>query len=125
VNYKEGSGAGRLVQYRNSLRMAAAHPLLGVGPGNWAVDYPTSASRNDQSLNEEGMTSNPWPSSDWVAFVTERGVGAVVFYALGLLPLLLGAWVRAQAATTAHDRLGAIALAATVVIAAIVGAFDA
>jgi O-antigen ligase len=125
VNYKEGSGAGRLVQYRNSLRMAAAHPLLGVGPGNWAVDYPKFASRNDPSLNDEGMTSNPWPSSDWVAFVAERGVVAVVVYALGLLALLLGAWVRAQAGTTAHDRFGAIALAATVVIAAIVGAFDA
>ena len=125
VNYKEGSGAGRLVQYRNSLRMAAAHPLLGVGPGNWAVEYPKFASRNDPSLNDEGMTSNPWPSSDWVAFVAERGVAAVVIYALGLLALLVGAWMRARAATTAHERLGAVALAATVVIAAIVGAFDA
>ncbi len=125
VNYKEGSGAGRLVQYRNSLRMAAAHPLLGVGPGNWAVEYPKFASRNDPSLNDEGMTSNPWPSSDWVAFVAERGVAAVVIYALGLLALLVGAWMRARGATTAHDRLGAVALTATVVIAAIVGAFDA
>ena len=40
VNYKEGSGAGRLVQYRNSLRMAGANRVLGVGPGNWAVEYP-------------------------------------------------------------------------------------
>jgi len=125
VNYKEGSGAGRLVQYRNSLRMAVAHPLLGVGPGNWAVEYPKFASRNDPSLNDEGMTSNPWPSSDWVAFVAERGIVAVVIYVLGLLALLVGAWARAQAATTAHDRLGAVALAATVVIAAMVGAFDA
>ena len=39
VNYKEGSGAGRVVQYRNSLRMAVAHPLLGVGPatGRWCT----------------------------------------------------------------------------------------
>jgi O-antigen ligase len=125
VNYKEGSGAGRLVQYRNSLKMAAVHPLLGVGPGNWGVEYPRFASRNDPSLNDEGMTSNPWPSSDWVAFVAERGVAAVVIYALGLLALLVAAWKRARAAKTAHDRLGAVALAATVVIAAIVGAFDA
>jgi O-antigen ligase len=125
VNYKEGSGAGRLVQYRNSLKMAVAHPLLGVGPGNWAVEYPKFASRDDPSLNDEGMTSNPWPSSDWIAFVAERGVAAVVIYAMGLLALLVGAWIRARGATTAHDRLGAVALAATVVIAAIVGAFDA
>ncbi|MEO7772869.1 MAG: O-antigen ligase family protein, partial [Gemmatimonadaceae bacterium] len=30
VNYKGGSGAGRLVQYQNSLRMTLHHPLLGV-----------------------------------------------------------------------------------------------
>jgi O-antigen ligase len=125
VNYKEGSGAGRLVQYRNSLRMAVAHPVLGVGPGNWAVEYPKYASRNDPSLNDEGMTSNPWPSSDWVAFVAERGFAAAALYAFALFALLVGAWMRARAATTSHERLGAVALAATVVIAAIVGAFDA
>ena len=125
VNYKEGSGAGRLVQYRNSLEMAVAHPLFGVGPGNWAVAYPAFAPRNDPSLNDDGMTSNPWPSSDWVGFVAERGFPAVAIYAFGLFALLVGAWMRARAATTAHERLGAVALAATVVIAAIVGAFDA
>jgi O-antigen ligase len=125
VNYKEGSGAGRLVQYRNSLKMATAHPLLGVGAGNWAVEYPKFASRNDPSLNDEGMTSNPWPSSDWVGFVAERGFIAVSLYVLALFGLLVGAWMRARAASTSHERLGAVALAATVVIAAIVGAFDA
>ena len=125
VNYKEGSGAGRLVQYRNSLSMATAHPVLGVGPGNWAVEYPKFASRNDPSLNDEGMTSNPWPSSDWVAMMAERGFAAVVVFVLALFGLLVGAWMRARAASTPHERLGAVALAATVVIAAIVGAFDA
>ena len=125
VNYKEGSGAGRLVQYRNSLAMATAHPVLGVGPGNWAVEYPKFASRNDPSLNDEGMTSNPWPSSDWVAMVAERGFAAAVVFALALFGLIVGAWMRARAASTPHERLGAVALAATVVIATIVGAFDA
>jgi len=125
VNYKEGSGAGRLVQYRNSLKMAIANPILGVGPGNWAVEYPTFASRNDPSLNDEGMTANPWPSSDWVAMIAERGFAAVLVFTLALFALLIGAWMRARAASTPHERLGAVALAATVVIAVIVGAFDA
>ena len=97
VNYKEGSGAGRLVQYRNSLRMAVANPVLGVGPGNWAVEYPKFAVRNDPSLNDEGMTSNPWPSSDWVAFLAERGFAAVLLFAMALFGLLVGAWIRARA----------------------------
>lgn len=125
VNYKEGSGAGRLVQYRNSLELARRDPLLGVGPGNWAVAYPAVASRRDPSLNDERMTSNPWPSSDWVAFLSERGVVAVAFLALAMIGLLVGAWTRARAASNPHDQLAALSLAATVVITAIVGAFDA
>jgi O-antigen ligase len=125
VNYKEGSGAGRLVQYRNSLKMAVAHPVFGVGPGNWAVEYPKFASKNDPSLNDEGMTSNPWPSSDWVALTSERGFAAALVYVVALCGLLFGAWIRAKEGSTPHERLGSIALAATVVIAAIVGAFDA
>jgi O-antigen ligase len=84
VEYEKGSGRGRLVQYQRSLRMAAQHALLGVGPGNWAVDYPRHAARNDPSLSdsEGGMTSNPWPSSDWVAFIAERGFAAAALLAL-------------------------------------------
>ena len=33
ANYKEGSGLGRMIQYGNSLEMAADDPVLGVGPG--------------------------------------------------------------------------------------------
>src|SRR5947207_513643 len=59
ADYERGSGRGRLVQYQRSLRMAAQHALLGVGPGNWAVDYPRHAARNDPSLSdsEAGVTS--------------------------------------------------------------------
>src|SRR6185312_10106917 len=49
VDYRAGSGKGRLVQYRNSLRLASAHPVLGVGPGNWSVRYPSVATPNDPS----------------------------------------------------------------------------
>ncbi len=87
VSYDEGSGRGRLVQYRQSLWMAAAHPLFGVGPGNWPVVYPAYAARNDPSLNpsEPGMTFNPWPSSDWMAFVSERGLVTTVILLLAFV----------------------------------------
>jgi O-antigen ligase len=73
VDYKSGSGRGRVAQYQNSLRMAASNPVFGVGPGNWPVEYVRFAPSNDRSLADDGMTANPWPSSDWVAFVSERG----------------------------------------------------
>ncbi|MDB4877234.1 MAG: hypothetical protein JWM41_3680 [Gemmatimonadetes bacterium] len=128
VNYKEGSGKGRLVQYGNSLRMTAAHPLFGVGPGNWPVVYPKFASRNDPSMSQDdGLTSNPWPSSDWVAYLSERGgigFGLVLLAMLGLL----GRAVRDLRSGTSRDPervLTAIALVGTLVATAVVGAFDA
>jgi O-antigen ligase len=84
ANFQEGSGAGRLLQYRRTLRIATHDPVLGAGPGNWAVEYPKYAARRDPSMNnnEAGMTSNPWPSSDWVAFIAERGLPAATLLLL-------------------------------------------
>jgi len=93
TKYKEGSAHGRLIQYRRSLVLSLHHPLLGTGPGNWAVDYPHVAVGDDPSLdsNDHGMTTNPWPSSDWVAFVSERGLAATIVLALALALIALPA----------------------------------
>jgi O-antigen ligase len=128
VNYKAGSGKGRLVQYTNSLRMTAAHPVFGVGPGNWPVAYPKYASRGDPSMSQEdGITSNPWPSSDWVAYLTERGVLGFALLAMVMVGLLWRA-IRDLNVRTGRDAervLTAIALVGTFVAVAVVGAFDA
>jgi O-antigen ligase len=117
VNYEEGSGRGRLIQYERSLRMAASHPLFGVGPGNWAVAYPEHAQRNDPSIDTStpGMTFNPWPSSDWVAFIAERGFAAAL-----LLAFVFGSFVL-TGLRTEEDA----ALVATAIAAGVAGAFDA
>jgi O-antigen ligase len=124
VNYEEGSGHGRLVQYQRSLFMS---PLIGVGPGNWAVEYPHRVPRNDPSLDQNvgGMTSNPWPSSDWVAFAAERGFAAVILMACFFLALLRDGWRRLCGPIDVDDRLAAAALIATIVGAGVAGAFDA
>ena len=122
VNYEQGSGRGRLVQYGQSLRLAVKHPLLGAGPGNWPVEYPKHVARNDPSLNESepGMTFNPWPSSDWVAFVAERGFAAAALMALVFAGLAAGAFRRLR-----EDELLAATLLSTTAAVAIVGLFDA
>jgi O-antigen ligase len=132
VNYKEGSGRGRLVQYTNSLRMTAAHPVLGVGPGNWPVVYPRYASRGDPSLaQEEGTTANPWPSSDWIAYMSERGVIGLAALAVVLVGLLRRAlsdvrFPRPVSEMPESDRVVmSIALVGTLGAAIVVGSFDA
>ena len=125
VNYKGGSGRGRLVQYGNTLRMASHHPLLGVGPGNWPVVYPKFASRDDPSLAGDGMTANPWPSSDWITFLSERGLVAFVLLALALVSLVVDGVRGLGASRSPEDRLSAAALLGTVVVLLVVGSFDA
>jgi hypothetical protein len=127
VNYQEGSGHGRLVQYTNSLRMMVTNPVLGVGPGNWGVEYPRYASRGDPSLNsgDDGMTSNPWPSSDWVAFAAERGIPATALLILVFAAFLALAFWHGRVGRGGESVLGALSLAATVIITLVVGAFDA
>ena len=125
VNYREGSGRGRLVQYRNSARMSLHHPVFGVGPGNWAVVYPRFASRGDPSLASDGMTANPWPSSDWITFLSERGPAGFALLALAMVALLVDA-VRVLRSDTDPERaLAAWALLGTVAVLLVVSTFDA
>ncbi len=137
VSYDEGSGRGRLVQYERSLRMTASHPLLGVGPGNWAVVYPRFVPRGDRSMNpsEPGMTFNPWPSSDWIAFISERGPIAAVLLGLFFFGIASSAfrqligrpWRQELAAhgDDVEDALLETTLLATIAAAVLAGLFDA
>jgi O-antigen ligase len=127
ANYQEGSGRGRLVQYRGSMSLAMRNPLLGVGPGNWPVVYPAHAARGDPSLdaNEPGTTSNPWPSSDWVAFASERGLPATILLGLAFLGIALGGLKQLAGTRDADEALAAAALLATLFAACVAGMFDA
>ena len=124
VDYKKGSGRGRLAQYQNSLQMAAANPIFGVGPGNWPVEYVEFAPSNDRSLAEDGMTANPWPSSDWVAFISERGIVPTVAL-LGVFAVLFyGSLRRWSELETGDAVLAQLVLGGTIVATMVVSAFD-
>ena len=127
VNYEEGSGRGRLVQYRTSLGIVWDDPLLGAGPGNWPVAYPGHAAPGDPSMSphEAGRTTNPWPSSDLVALVTERGLAGALLLALAGAGLAVGTWRGLRAAATPEAALRALTLLALLGAAVVVGAFDA
>ncbi|MDD2806413.1 MAG: O-antigen ligase family protein [Elusimicrobiales bacterium] len=126
VNYQKGSGHGRLVQYGRTLRIAAAHPLLGVGPGNWALAYPKFVDGFDPSIDYYyGLTINPWPSSDWMAIASERGFPALAASLLVFAVLLAGAWRRAAGAAGPDEYLEGLTLASAVAATAVVACFDA
>ncbi|MEO6528001.1 MAG: O-antigen ligase family protein [Gemmatimonadaceae bacterium] len=125
VDYKAGSGRGRLVQYGNTARMSLHHPLLGVGPGNWAVVYPNFASSGDPSLTSEGMTANPWPSSDWMSFLSERGLAAFVLLSLAVIALVVDALRVLRVDGDPENALASWTLLGTLSVLLVVGTFDA
>lgn len=127
ADYSGGSGRGRLIQYERTLGLSVRHPIFGVGPGNWAVEYPGRAPANDPSMNESdpGMTMNPWPSSDWMAFLAERGLTATVLLGLFFLGVIQRAFRQLFTAPDADAALAAVALLGVVAGALVSGLFDA
>jgi hypothetical protein len=105
--------------------MTLHHPLLGAGPGNWSVVYPTFASRGDPSLTDDGMTANPWPSSDWMTFLSERGPVAFVLLALAVASLVVDAARALRLEGDPERALAAWALLGTLAVLLVVGTFDA
>jgi O-antigen ligase len=126
ANYKEGSGAGRVIQYRNTLAMAERHPVLGVGPGNWPVYYPLFMSPDDPSFDaNDVIPTNPWPSSDWMAMASERGFLALALLLLTGATIALGAWARIRRGERHLPAVTDLAIVATLIAIAVAGAFDA
>jgi O-antigen ligase len=125
--FDEGSGRGRLIQYERSLQMTLAHRLLGVGPGNWPVRYPEFAVRNDPSMDPSapGMTYNPWPSSDWIAFVAERGPVTASLLAAVMIALAFSGVRNIFSPAGADEAMAAVTLVATVSAGVLTGLFDA
>ena len=126
TDFREGSGRGRLVQYRNTLRMATDHPAIGVGPANWAVDYPKYTFPGDPAFDpDDFIPTNPWPSSDWVALLAERGPLALVVVLVLGAALAVGAWRRWRQNSETTQGLEALVALLTLLVLACVSAFDA
>jgi hypothetical protein len=125
VDYSSGSGRGRIAQYNNSLEIVRHDPIFGAGPGNWPVRYTKFAPVSDKSLADNGMTANPWPSSDWVAFLSERGAVAAVSLLAFFAAVFFGSLRKWKETPDRDAILLRIALAGTVVATMVVSLFDA
>ena len=118
TDLRSGSGGGRLAQARVTLAMIAAHPLLGVGPGGWTVEYSGFAPPGDPTVQPMRMWQTPLrATSDWLGLTAERGVPAALLL-LAALALL------ARAALRDDDRPRGAALLALLAAALPMTLFD-
>lgn len=87
LDYRFGTGRGRLLQAQTSWRMIQAMGLEGVAPGNWSILYPRFATTDDPSVNANAFYPGPQvPRNDLLPFTAEYGVGGLVlaFVAIAL-----------------------------------------
>jgi hypothetical protein len=125
TDYRAGSGRGRLIQYGNSMQLVGRNPVFGTGPGNWFTEYPLVTTPGDPSYaGAEPIPTNPWPSSDWVALLAERGpIGlALVLLAGAAIAAIALRRLRGPDPTAALD---AVTLLSILAAAAVTGLFDA
>jgi putative inorganic carbon (HCO3(-)) transporter len=84
INYQEeGSAMGRIMAWKSAVRMAAEHPLLGVGAGHFAVKYGT-----EYRPPGYGPTDLPWSTAHSMYFLAlgELGLPGFIFL-VGILIL--------------------------------------
>jgi hypothetical protein len=117
IEHRSGSGHGRLIQYWRSLDMTMEHPWLGVGPGQWSIQYPGFAIAGDPSVHQgRAEPTDRYPNSDLVTVLSEYGL-LVATVAIALcLAQLWRAWVLTRCAESEEARarawVGPIALCA-------------
>jgi O-antigen ligase len=122
----QGSGRGRLLQYATTISIARDNPLLGVGPGNWTVEYPRYATRGDPNLIPGPASAPRLPLNDWLGTLSESG--APVLLGVAWLALLV-AWPAAvalgRARRTGRTRTADVALLSLLAGVVVLGSLDA
>lgn len=113
-----GSGAGRVQQALTSMRLLRDAPVLGVGPGHWAVHYPRVAAPTDPTVAFDSLEPvSRLLTCDAVAVWVERGVlGGLL--AVATAAAAWSAWRSAEVsrAVRAGTVAGGVALVGLVVL---------
>jgi O-antigen ligase len=76
---KNGSAKGRLVLWEKTLQLVKENPVIGVGSGNWKIEF--------QQFGQEDFISvfNVRPMNDYVLMLAETGMPGIAFYITLLL----------------------------------------
>lgn len=124
TDFRSGSGAGRVTEYRNTLAMISAHPWIGVGPGNWRIMYPHYATAGDPNIEQWYYPVRRFPQGEWIGTAAERGVPSLLAVMI-LGGLLMRRWLRALVRGRSRWRGGYAFLGLATMSAVVsIGVFD-
>jgi hypothetical protein len=100
----------RMVLWNKSVQMALAHPLTGVGAGNWKLNAPAYGLKGYDAQGRYGMVFYVRPHNDWLWMFAETGflglLGILAFFAL-----LVAHAVRRGGATNSYGWVALLGIA--------------
>lgn len=70
----------RIVFWNNSLEMLKEHPVIGVGAGNWKINFPKYGLDGLDYNVVQGITHVQRPHNDYLWVLTEAGPLALLFF---------------------------------------------
>lgn len=78
----------RVKFWNNSLEMLSENPVLGVGPGNWKINFPKYGLMGLDNNVYQGITHVQRPHNDYLWVLTEGGpLAFVAYFAVFILAL--------------------------------------
>jgi len=79
----------RLIFWEKSLSMIKAHPLLGVGAGNWRINVPSIKYPPNPEHTAKNFTYSQ-PHNEWISIISELGIpGFILAVFIFFIPLLV------------------------------------
>ncbi|MCB0572326.1 MAG: O-antigen ligase family protein, partial [Phaeodactylibacter sp.] len=123
ANEAERNAQDRLYVWKHTAEMIKAHPLLGIGAGNWRVRFPEYGGSSAPSF--EGIDQMRLrPHNVYLGIASEAGLPALLLY-LAMGALALGAaWRAGRRAKSESEALLAILLFSGLLAAAVDMAFS-
>lgn len=104
--------------------MIADHYVIGVGPGNWRIEYPRYSSPGDPNIETGYIPVRRFPQGEWIGTAAERGIPSILVI-VGIGVVLVTRWFEAAFRSRSRRRtqyayVGILTLTALVTI----GLFD-
>ncbi len=95
----------RFIFWKNSMEMVQEHPVLGVGLGNWKINFPKYGLDGLSYPVSQGITHVQRPHNDYLWVLAETGPLGLLFY-LAFFILAFARWIKNLKGAKSSSELG-------------------
>ncbi|WP_284652702.1 O-antigen ligase family protein [Flavobacterium terrisoli] len=95
----------RILFWKNSMQMSKEHPLLGVGIGNWQIQFPKYGFNNFTEYGiVNGESTLQRPHNDFIWILCETGILGLLAYLILFGVIFYQSYSLIRQATSSHEK---------------------